>query len=174
MDSDVQSRKRHKGGWKHTPSCRITGIVVSFPFMTTCASATSRIPFLGNQLERVLLPASTAAVEWLFSVKGYEMTDKRSRLQPTTIRNAMLLRMNTILARKDKLYEDINEYTKEKTRVATKQSLFICFKPIQYYCSAIGKPSHSMGKEWLVLERQKDPTLVSWNSSQFLESSCGY
>lgn len=126
MDSDVQSRRRHKGGWKHTPSCRITGIVVSFPFMTTCASATSRIPFLGNQLERVLLPASTAAVEWLFSVQGYKMTDRRNRLQPTTIRNAMLLRMNTILARKDKLYEDINEYTKEKTRVATKQSLFIC------------------------------------------------
>ena len=126
MDSDMQSRRRHKGGWKRTPSCKITGIVVSFPFMTTCASATRSIPFLGNQLERVLLPASTAAVEWLFSVQGCKMTDRRNRLQPTTIRNAMLLRMNTILARKDKLYEDINEYTKEKTRVATKQSLFIC------------------------------------------------
>ena len=45
------------------------------------------------------------------------MTDRRNRLQPTTIRNAMLLRMNTILARKDKWYEDMNEYTKEKTRV---------------------------------------------------------
>ena len=54
------------------------------------------------------------------------MTDRRNRLQPTTIRNAMLLRMNTILARKDKWYEGMNEYTKEKTRVATKQSLFIC------------------------------------------------
>lgn len=117
MDSDVQSRRRHKGGWKRTPSCKTTGIIVSIPFMTTCASATPRIPFLGNRLERVLLPASTAAIERSFSIQGYKMTDRRNIIQQTTIRNAMLLRMNTILARKDKGYEDMNEYTKEKTRV---------------------------------------------------------
>ena len=88
-------------------------------YMRLCSS---KYPILaGIYWSEYSYPASTAAVERSFSVQGYIMTDRRNRLQPTTIRNVMLLRMNTILGRKDKWYEDMNEYIKEKTRVTKKK-----------------------------------------------------
>lgn len=87
-------------------------------YMRLCSS---RYPILAEiYSSEYSYPASTAAVERSFSVQGYIMTDRRNRLQPTTIRNIMLLRMNTILGRKDTWYDDMNEYIKEKTRVAKK------------------------------------------------------
>lgn len=81
----------------------------------------SKFPILaGIYSSEYSYPASTAAVERSFSVQGYMMTDRRNKLLPKTIRNAMLLRMNTILGRKDTWYGDMNEYIKEKTRVTKK------------------------------------------------------
>ena len=43
-------------------------------------------------------PASTAAVERSFSVQGCFMVPRRNRLRIDTIRNMMLIRMNSLLA----------------------------------------------------------------------------